>query len=174
MKKARDQMIKDQDALENEDDESGDDDNGNGAPQNLQNSLVSSNEMDGILNSVADPYAIRRPAKVVTKPAKVIELAVFTDEELFKEWRTRFPQQTEANVKQYVLTLVNNVRQHAIRFHFSFDSMYTCMLYAILVSSLFLFADELFASAAHPGYKNIIPTCPCGDPKGNTFGYKTD
>jgi len=49
------------------------------------------------------------PKQMPAKGKKVMEIAVFTDPELFKLWATRYPKDTKDKLKSYVLNLVNNV-----------------------------------------------------------------
>lgn len=51
----------------------------------------------------------RAVASTTPSKIRVVELAVFTDEKLYKTWQSRFPKDTTAKMNQYVLAVVNNV-----------------------------------------------------------------
>lgn len=91
MKKARQQMMKDQETLNDESDD--DDDSG----------------------ETSSVYETRQMTKKIAKKNKkssknrVIELAIFTDEAFYRKWAAMYPEDTVKKINQYVLTLVNNV-----------------------------------------------------------------
>ncbi|ODN05173.1 A disintegrin and metalloproteinase with thrombospondin motifs 18 [Orchesella cincta] len=42
-------------------------------------------------------------------PPRVVEIAVFVDEKLFKVWEGRYPKETKTSLNQYVLAVINNM-----------------------------------------------------------------
>ncbi len=52
--------------------------------------------------------------------AQVVEIAVFTDEKLYKIWQSRYPKDTTTKMNQYILAVINNVSLQIIDFAFNF------------------------------------------------------
>lgn len=61
------------------------------------------------------------PKKAASSSGKgqVVEIAVFTDDRLYKTWQSRYPKDTMTKMNQYILAVINNVSLYIIDFEFN-------------------------------------------------------
>lgn len=75
---------------------------------------------DDSLPPLMEPLSTGKTKKGSKKPPKkdastsgksqVVEIAVFTDDKLYKTWKKLYPKDTTKKMDQYILAVINNVR----------------------------------------------------------------
>lgn len=108
-------MLADQEVLEDEEDEENSDDNEDAdiSSVNLDTNMLENSddspELEGEQDVLA-PQTVKVKQKIIIrKVARVVELAVFTDQSLYKKFKSKHANNAEAKLTQYVVSVVNNV-----------------------------------------------------------------
>ncbi|ODN05176.1 A disintegrin and metalloproteinase with thrombospondin motifs 7 [Orchesella cincta] len=116
LQKAREEMLKNQESLEDESEDDDEDDKVEPSALNLATSSINCDSTEDPSCKSTEPQAAfaarrqnirRKPGKKSVK--RVIELAIFTDERFWRKWASMHPTDTEKKINQYILALVNNM-----------------------------------------------------------------
>jgi hypothetical protein len=76
----------------------------------LQNHAMAGNVRKSTKNNKAKKKKKTRTKQITLAGRKTVEIAIFTDSELYKLWTKRYPNEAKGKLKAFVLNLVNNVR----------------------------------------------------------------